>query len=195
MLLFRATKQRGTKRTASDANISNTTNTSNNSSDAGNGVVNTTNTVNTPVTTESVTVADAEAISATGALSNHTYSAVKESKPVVKVKVTEVTLEGLKTEVPKSEGLKNEGPKSEGFKNEGPKNEEPEKKAPITPKGKYELRASTLIPRDYGMQDEDDEGGENKKVEAVIDLTDDDDVVVTKTKEKPQATDGSGTRT
>lgn len=64
------------------------------------------------------------------------------------------------------------------FKEE--KNEVPEKNAPTTPKGKYDLRASTLVPRDYGTQldpAEDEENGGKKKVEAVIDLTEDDDEV------------------
>jgi len=81
------------------------------------------------------------------------------------------------------------------------KNEVPVKKAPVTPKGKYDLRPSTLVPRDYGTQlDETSEDGENddkKKVEAVIDLTEDDEEgpkvnkpVSTKTATPPS--DGSG---
>ena len=85
--------------------------------------------------------------------------------------------------------------KLERPKSEGPKNEVPEKKVPITPKGKYELRASTLTPKNYGNEDEDeDEDGSNreeKKVEAVIDLTDDDDVAITKEK-TPSKKDGPG---
>ena len=175
MFSFRATKQREIKKTTSDANVSNTANASNNSSDTGNGA-NTTHTVNIPVTAP---VTESDAIGSSSALNtNHTHSAVKESKPVVKMEVTECKEQ------------KQEGLKTEGLKSEGPKNEVLEKKVPITPKGKYELRASTLVPRDYGMRDEDDESGENKKVEAVIDLTDDDDIAVTK--EKPKATNASG---
>jgi len=84
------------------------------------------------------------------------------------------------------------------------KNEVPVKKAPVTPKGKYDLRPSTLVPRDYGTQlDETSEDGENddkKKVEAVIDLTEDDEEgpkvnkpVSTKTATPPS--DGSGMHT
>lgn len=82
------------------------------------------------------------------------------------------------------------------------KNDVPEKKAPATPKGKYDLRPSTLVPRDYGTQLDDpgeDEDGDKKKVEAVIDLTEDDEEgpkvskpVTTKT---TPPTDGSGMRT
>ncbi|XP_015761803.1 PREDICTED: scm-like with four MBT domains protein 2 [Acropora digitifera] len=48
-----------------------------------------------------------------------------------------------------------------------------------TPKGKYELRASTLIPRDYGSKDgeEVDEDMEKDNAEVVIDLTEDEDTI------------------
>lgn len=83
------------------------------------------------------------------------------------------------------------------------KNEVPEKNAPSTPKGKYALRASTLVPRDYGSQLDDpaDEDGDNKKVEAVIDLTADDEAeqaepkVIKPVITKKTVTDDSGMRT
>ena len=76
--------------------------------------------------------------------------------------------------------------------------EDPEKKAPTTPKGKYDLRPSTLVPRDYGEEDED-ENGEKKKVEAVIDLTEEDEVEAKEikpvtTKPALPLKDDSGTR-
>ena len=83
------------------------------------------------------------------------------------------------------------------------KDDVPVKKAPATPKGKYDLRPSTLVPRDYGTQlddpGEDGENGDKKKVEAVIDLTEDDEEVpkISKpvsTKTTPP-TDGSGRHT
>ena len=83
------------------------------------------------------------------------------------------------------------------------KDDVPVKKAPATPKGKYDLRPSTLVPRDYGTQlddpGEDGENGDKKKVEAVIDLTEDDEEApkISKpvdTKTTP-STDGSGMRT
>ena len=84
------------------------------------------------------------------------------------------------------------------------KNEVPAKNAPTTPKGKYDLRPSTLVPRDYGTQlddpSEDGDSGEKKKVEAVIDLTEDDEEgpKVSKpvsTKPTTPSSDSSGTRT
>ena len=83
------------------------------------------------------------------------------------------------------------------------KDDVPAKKVPITPKGKYDLRPSTLVPRDYGTQlddpCEDGESGDKKKVEAVIDLTEDDEegskVSKPVTTKATPATDGSGIRT
>ena len=81
------------------------------------------------------------------------------------------------------------------------KDDVPVKKAPATPKGKYDLRPSTLVPRDYGTQldnpGEDGESGDKKKVEAVIDLTEDDEeaVKISKPAESTKTTppaDGSG---
>ena len=62
-----------------------------------------------------------------------------------------------------------------------------EKQSPISSKGKYDLRPSTLVPRDYG-EEEEEESAEKKKVEAVIDLTEDDEVGVEAKESKPVET-------
>ena len=62
-----------------------------------------------------------------------------------------------------------------------------EKQSPISSKGKYDLRPSTLVPRDYG-EEEEEESAEKKKVEAVIDLTEDDEVEVERKESKPVET-------
>lgn len=62
-----------------------------------------------------------------------------------------------------------------------------EKKSPASSKGKYDLRPSTLVPRDYDEGDEE-ESAEKKKVEAVIDLTEDDEVEVDAEESKPVVT-------
>ena len=62
-----------------------------------------------------------------------------------------------------------------------------EKQSPISSKGKYDLRPSTLVPRGYGGEKEE-ESAEKKKVEAVIDLTEDDEVEVEARESKPVET-------
>ena len=62
-----------------------------------------------------------------------------------------------------------------------------EKQSPISSKGKDDLRPSTLVPRDYG-EEEKEESVEKKKFEAVIDLTEDDEVEVERKESKPAET-------
>ena len=62
-----------------------------------------------------------------------------------------------------------------------------EKQSPISSKGKYDMRPSTLVPRDCG-EEEEEESGEKKKVEAVIDLTEDDEVEAETKESKPVET-------
>ena len=62
-----------------------------------------------------------------------------------------------------------------------------EKQSPISSKGKYDLRPSTLVPRVYGEKEEE-ESAVKKKVEAVIDLTEDDEVGVEAKESKPVET-------
>ena len=62
-----------------------------------------------------------------------------------------------------------------------------EKQSPISSKDKYDLRPSTLVPQDYGKE-EVKESAEKKKVEAVIDLTEDDEVEVERKESKPVKT-------
>ena len=62
-----------------------------------------------------------------------------------------------------------------------------EKQSPISSKGKYDLGPSTLVPRGYG-EEEEEESAEKKKVEAVIDLTEDDEVEVERKESKPVET-------
>ena len=76
-----------------------------------------------------------------------------------------------------------------------------EKQSPISSKGKYDMRPSTLVPRGYG-EEEEEESAVKKKVEAVIDLTEDDEVGVEAKESKPVETkaglpsrDDSGMRT
>ena len=62
-----------------------------------------------------------------------------------------------------------------------------EKQSPISSKGKYDMRPSTLVLRGYGKEKEE-ESAEKKKVEAVIDLTEDDEVEVERKESKPVET-------
>ena len=62
-----------------------------------------------------------------------------------------------------------------------------EKQSPISSKGKYDMRPSTLVPRGYGKEKEE-ESAEKKKVEAVIDLTEDHEVGVETKESKPVET-------
>ena len=62
-----------------------------------------------------------------------------------------------------------------------------EKQSPISSKGKYDMRPSTLVPRGYGEKEEE-ESAEKKKVEAVIDLTEDDEVEAETKESKPVET-------
>ena len=62
-----------------------------------------------------------------------------------------------------------------------------EKQSPISSKGKYDLRPSTLVPRVYGEKEEE-KSAVKKKVEAVIDLTEDDEVGVEAKESKPVET-------
>ena len=60
-----------------------------------------------------------------------------------------------------------------------------EKQSPISSKWKYDMRPSTLVPRG---EEEEEESAEKKKVEAVIDLTEDDEVGVETKESKPVET-------
>lgn len=175
---FRTTRQREIKKTASDTSSANNTSASNASSDTASDV-STTNTTSSAVSSNNTATVVSDANRVTGPqVTNNSHSPVftKDTKPAAKME---------------AEACKED---KEAAKSEGPKAEAPESKTPITPKGKYELRASTLIPRDYGIRDDDeDESDGKKKVEAVIDLTEDADVVITKQK-TPVRGDGSGTR-
>ena len=77
--------------------------------------------------------------------------------------------------------------KTESCSLEEIKTKSQEKQSPISSKGKYDLRPSTLVPRDYG-EEEEEESAEKKKVEAVIDLTEDDEVEVERKESKPVET-------
>ena len=77
--------------------------------------------------------------------------------------------------------------KTESCSLEEIKTKSQEKQSPISSKGKYDLRPSTLVPRDYG-EEEEEESAEKKKVEAVIDLTEDDEVGVEARESKPVET-------
>lgn len=151
---LRATRQREIKRTTSDSGIANATNTTN---------ITPANNLNTDTSINCENVKSAK--SALDSNNLDTLDVVEDSKESAMVE---------------SSGLKEET--KEWPKKEEPKTETPEKKVPITPKGKYELRASTLMPRNYEIKDEDDEEEDEKKddknVEAVIDLTEDDDAPV-----------------
>ena len=59
--------------------------------------------------------------------------------------------------------------------------------SPISSKGKYDMWPSTLVLRGYG-EEEEEESAEKKKVEAVIDLTEDDKVGVETKESKPVET-------
>ena len=132
--------------------------------------------MNSDSTPEVASVADG-VTSAQDTNQSHSPVFAKDNKPVVK-------LESSCKKEEKIEGAKKDEPKSET------------QKAPITPKGKYELRASTLIPRDYGDEDEDEEDdGKKKNVEAVIDLTEDDDAPVVTKEKTPIKTEGPGMHT
>ncbi|RMX60289.1 hypothetical protein pdam_00017999, partial [Pocillopora damicornis] len=77
--------------------------------------------------------------------------------------------------------------KTESCSLEEIKTKSQEKQSPISSKGKYDLRPSTLVPRGYGGEKEE-ESAEKKKVEAVIDLTEDDEVEVEARESKPVET-------
>ena len=62
-----------------------------------------------------------------------------------------------------------------------------EKQSPISSKCKYDMRPSTLVQRDYG-EEEEEESVEKKRFEAVIDLTEDDEVGVEAKESKPVET-------
>lgn len=151
--------------------------------------------MNTTVSPETTTtVSESDAVTVTSALAT-TLSQSQSPVGSKDLKKPMVKIEAIAVKEGNNEGLKTEGPKSEG-------QEGLEKKVPITPKGKYELRASTLIPRDYGIKDEDDDeeigdsASKPDKIEdvAVIDLTDVEDVVVPEQKPPPPK-DSSGTVT
>ena len=151
---FRATRQREIKRTTPESGIANATNTTN---------IAPANNLNTDTSINCENVKSAK--SALDSNNLDTLDVVEDSKGSAMIE---------------SSGLKEET--KEWPKKEEPKTETPEKKIPITPKGKYELRASTLMPRNYEIKDEDDDEEDEKKddknVEAVIDLTEDDDAPV-----------------
>ncbi|KAL9959680.1 hypothetical protein ACROYT_G033023 [Oculina patagonica] len=175
---LRTTRQRESKKTASDTSTASPVNTPNNTntSSARTNDISTPNATNSPLNSVNTTPVSNEHSATNTQVTNnsHSPSVYKEdTKPAAK----------MKPSVQKEE-----------------KNEVPEtKNAPSTPKGKYALRASTLVPRDYGSQLDDpaDEDGDKKKVEAVIDLTADDEAVqaepkVTKPVITKKTTDDSG---
>lgn len=171
----RTTRQRESKKLTSDTSTTATSSVTNTFSSRTNdvGTTNATNTVTNSINTTPVS----NALSTANAqVTNHSQSPSlnKEDTPAE----VQMDLNAVKEE----------------------KDDVPVKKAPATPKGKYDLRPSTLVPRDYGTQlddpGEDGESGDKKKVEAVIDLTEDDEEVpkISKpesTKTTPP-TDGSG---
>ena len=177
LISHRTTRQRESKKTTSDTSAAATPSVTNTLSSRTNdiGTSNATDTLTSSINTTPVS----NALSATNTqVTNHSQSPSvhKEDTPAE----AQMDLVAVKEE----------------------KDDVPTKKAPATPKGKYDLRPSTLVPRDYGTQlddpSEDGENGDKKKVEAVIDLTEDDEEgpKVTKpvsTKTTP-ATDGSGMR-
>lgn len=172
---LRTTRQRESKKLTSDTSTTATSSVTNTFSSRTNdvGTTNATNTVTNSINTTPVS----NALSTANAqVTNHSQSPSlnKEDTPAE----VQMDLNAVKEE----------------------KDDVPVKKAPATPKGKYDLRPSTLVPRDYGTQlddpGEDGESGDKKKVEAVIDLTEDDEEVpkISKpesTKTTPP-TDGSG---
>ena len=174
----RATRQRESKKTTSDTSTVATPSSTNTFSSRTNDVstTNATNTVTNSINTTSVS----NALSTTNTqVINHSQSPSvdKEDTPAQ----AQVDLGVVKEE----------------------KDDVPTKRAPVTPKGKYDLRPSTLVPRDYGTQlddpNEDGENGDKKKVEAVIDLTEDDEegpkVTKPDTTKTTPSTDSSGMRT
>jgi len=174
----RTTRQRESKKTTSDtstaATPSNTNTFSSRTTD-----ISTTNATNTVTNSINTTPVSNALSTANTPVTNHSQSssAHKEDTPAE----TQMDLGVVKEE----------------------KDDVPAKRAPVTPKGKYDLRPSTLVPRDYGTQlddaGEDGENGEKKKVEAVIDLTEDDEenpkVTKPATTKATPPTDGSGKHT
>ena len=169
MLLFsfRITKQRENKKSTADTEVSNTTNTSNTLSDIADDL-STTN-VNSSEKVEGKTILESDIINAASVVVTNQSSIPvisKDLEPVVKLETTAIKEE-------KHIAVKEK-------KHEEPRRREVLEKIPSTPKGKYDLRASTLIARDYWSKEkeekEDEEDKKKGNVEAVIDLTEDEDI-------------------
>lgn len=154
LLSFRVMKQKEIKKSAADSNISNTTSALNISSD----------------TAEDLSTLDMD-------------RGEKVEKAAL-LNSTDATVVTNNLSPPaSSEDLKSLA-KFETILNKERKLKEPSSQDSLgsilsTPKGKYELRASTLIPRDYGSKDgeEVDEDMEKDNAEVVIDLTEDEDTI------------------
>lgn len=154
LLSFRVMKQKEIKKSAADSNISNTTSALNISSD----------------TAEDLSTLDmdrGEKIERAAILDSTDATVVTNNLN------PPASSEDLKSQV-----------KSETILNKERKLKEPSSQDSLgsissAPKGKYELRASTLIPRDYGSKDgeEVEEDMEKDNAEVVIDLTEDEDTI------------------
>ncbi len=177
----RTTRQRESKKTASDTSTASSPNTANitNTSSARTNDISSPTATSSPLNSVNTTPVSNEHSATNTQVTNHSHSPsvnTQDNKPAAKMKPN--VLKEEKNEVAET------------------------KNAPSTPKGKYALRASTLVPRDYGSQlnDPADEDGDKKKVEAVIDLTADDEAVqaepkVTKPVITKKTTDDSGMHT
>lgn len=164
---LRITKQRENKKSTADTEVSNTTNTSNTLSDIADDL-STTN-VNSSEKVEGKTILESDIINAASVVVTNQSSIPvisKDLEPVVKLETTAIKEE-------KHIAVKEK-------KHEEPRRREVLEKIPSTPKGKYDLRASTLIARDYWSKEkeekEDEEDKKKGNVEAVIDLTEDEDI-------------------
>lgn len=151
---LRVMKQKEIKKSAADSNISNTTSALNISSD----------------TAEDLSTLDMDRGEKVekAALMNSTDATV-----VTNNLSPPASSEDLKSQVKFETILNKEGKLKE------PSSQDSLGSILSTPKGKYELRASTLIPRDYGSKDgeEVDEDMEKDNAEVVIDLTEDEDTI------------------
>lgn len=182
LISCRTTRQRESKKTASDTSTANTPNSP--------SVTNTFTPRTNDISTQNTTNTTVSSVKTTPVLNppspiNTQDTNDSESPSFDKEEEETEPATQMKPDVTKEE------------KTESPEKKAPSQAAPSTPKGKYDLRASTLVPRDYGTQldDAEDEDGEKKKVEAVIDLTADDEAEPKVSKpatEKKTPSDDSG---
>lgn len=156
LLSFRVMKQKEIKKSAADSNISNTTSALNISSDRAEDL-------------STLDMDSGEKIERAAILNSTDNTVVTNnlSPPVSR--------KDLKSRVKFETILSKEGKLKEPSSQDSPEN------ILNTPKGKYELRASTLIPRDYGSKEEEEfeQDMEKDDADVVIDLTEDEDTTQT----------------